>query len=392
MASPLVADLKSASLQTHLNIALKKLVESDKYQILKVSDQESSRIDHESEEFDRFTLTYTILDSTFKLSFLFDNTNPNAPPDIIFEDNTGFDKECEKSNILNINTIVSQWNINDEYCLMNLIQNIKNIFKEYHLNKALQLSIDRIDLEINTLLSVCENFNVMILPQEVPVYEKVRFIIPVEKKTPNGNMISINDTNDYVYGVMLVSDFIVDKTTNEVVSTSMDYIFSKKTKSIKRINKKLPKWETNKYLHEYMKETEYALNDVILFKTSDGSRKEFLTAILNEFNEYILEYDSLDYSYAAFYIKNPQDATDLQYNSIILYFSMNEDFPHHEPNVSIIIPYHERNQDYSIRHNIKYHFNKKFFTETPKRYQEAAALFKNYIISNIPQFIREYKR
>jgi len=55
---------------------------------------------------------------------------------------------------------------------------------------------------------------------------------------------------------------------------------------------------------------------------------------------------------------------------------MNEDFPHHEPNVSIIIPYHERNQDYSIRHNIKYHFNKKFFTETPKRYQEAAALFK----------------
>jgi len=81
----------------------------------------------------------------------------------------------------------------------------------------------------------------MILPQEVPVYEKVfcrllykfnkkrllkkkkiiiiiiwiidgryiiyiyilfkvRFIIPVEKKTPNGNMISINDTNDYVYG------------------------------------------------------------------------------------------------------------------------------------------------------------------------------------------------
>jgi len=38
---------------------------------------------------------------------------------------------------------------------------------------------------------------------------------------------------------MLVSDFIVDKTTNEVVSTSMDYIFSKKTKSIKRINKKV---------------------------------------------------------------------------------------------------------------------------------------------------------
>jgi len=69
MASPLVADLKSASLQTHLNIALKKLVESDKYQILKVSDQESSRIDHESEEFDRFTLTYTILDSTFKCNF-----------------------------------------------------------------------------------------------------------------------------------------------------------------------------------------------------------------------------------------------------------------------------------------------------------------------------------
>jgi len=67
MASPLVTDLKSVtSLQTYLNVAIQKLLETDKYQILKITDQESSRIDLDSENFDRFTLVYTISDTTFK--------------------------------------------------------------------------------------------------------------------------------------------------------------------------------------------------------------------------------------------------------------------------------------------------------------------------------------
>jgi len=67
MASPLVTELKSViSLQTYLNVAVKKLLETDKYQILKITDQHSSRIDQGEEDFDRFTLEYTILDTTFK--------------------------------------------------------------------------------------------------------------------------------------------------------------------------------------------------------------------------------------------------------------------------------------------------------------------------------------
>lgn len=69
MASPL-KDLKSeSSLQTYLNVALKKLIESDKYQILKVTNQESSRIDYENDLYDRFTLVYTIFDTSFKCNF-----------------------------------------------------------------------------------------------------------------------------------------------------------------------------------------------------------------------------------------------------------------------------------------------------------------------------------
>jgi len=389
MASPLKDSKSNTSLQNYLNIALKKLVESDKYQILKITNQQSSRIDFENDLFDRFTLVYTILDTTIELIFLFDINNPMEPPDIIFEDNIGFGKECEKSNILNINTIISKWNIKDEYCIINIVNNIKNAFKEYYLNKALQLNTNRIDFEINTLLNVCENYDILMLPHNNLIYDKIRFIIPLEKKKNSGNMITFDDENDYAYGVLLVSDFIVDRSSKEVVSNSMNYIFSKKTKTVKRINKKMPKWEMNCHLHEYMKETETTLDNVILLKIDDNSRKEFLTALLGEFNEYILEYDSLDYSYASFYIKNPKDASDLQYNSIILYFYINDEFPHHDPNVTIIVPYHERNPEYSIRHDIKYHFNKKLFTE--KRYQEAAALFKNYILSNITQFIREYK-
>jgi len=46
MASPLVTDLKSVTpLQTYLNVAIRNLLETDKYQILKVTNQESSRID-----------------------------------------------------------------------------------------------------------------------------------------------------------------------------------------------------------------------------------------------------------------------------------------------------------------------------------------------------------
>lgn len=41
------------------------------------------------------------------------------------------------------------------------------------MNKALQLNINRIDFEINTLLNVCENYDIFMLPHEVPVYEKV---------------------------------------------------------------------------------------------------------------------------------------------------------------------------------------------------------------------------
>ncbi len=68
MATPLVTELKSITpLQTYLNVAIRKLLESDKYQILKVTNQESSRIDCEDDEnFDRFTLVYTILDTTLK--------------------------------------------------------------------------------------------------------------------------------------------------------------------------------------------------------------------------------------------------------------------------------------------------------------------------------------
>jgi len=382
MASPFTELKSTVSLQTYLNVALKKLIETDKYQILKVENQESSRIDLEADNYDRFTLTYNILDTTISLTFLFDNNNPYDPPDIILEDNIGFDKECEKHNILDINSLISQWNIKDENCLLNLFNNLKNTFKEYNLNKALQLEIDRINFEINTLVSVCENYALMILPHEVPVYDKIRFIIPLEKK-------STSDPNDYIYGVLLVSDFIVDKTTKEVVNISMDYIFSKKTKNVKRINKKLPKWEMNIMLHEYIRDTENVLDNVILLKNNDSSRKELLTAVINELNEYILEYDSLDYTYAAFFIKHPKDAPDLQYNSVIIYFFISEDFPHHEPTVTLILPYNQRNPDHSIRHDLKYHFNKKFFSE--KRYQEAASLFKNYVITNIPQFIHVYK-
>jgi len=61
--------------------------------------------------------------------FLFDNNNPYTPPDIILDDNIGFDKECEKANVLNINSLVSQWNIKDENCLINFMNNFKNAFK-----------------------------------------------------------------------------------------------------------------------------------------------------------------------------------------------------------------------------------------------------------------------
>ncbi|OUM57416.1 hypothetical protein PIROE2DRAFT_17610, partial [Piromyces sp. E2] len=91
---------------------------------------------------------------------------------------------------------------------------------------------------------------------------------------------------------------------------------------------------------------------------------------------YLLEYDSLDFSYASFYIKHPKDASDLQANSIVLFFYVSDDFPHREPIVTIIVPYHQINPDRNTRHDIKYHFNKKLFTDNPKRYQEAAALFK----------------
>lgn len=63
------------------------------------------------------------------MSFLFDNNNLNAPPDIILDDNIGFDKECEKSNIINYSSIISQWNVKDENCLINIVNNIKNSFK-----------------------------------------------------------------------------------------------------------------------------------------------------------------------------------------------------------------------------------------------------------------------
>jgi len=76
--------------------------------------------------------------------------------------------------------------------------------------------------------------------------------------------------------VLLVSEFVVDKTSSEVVSSSIDYIFSNKTKTVKRINKKveyyyiiihlnviiliiyfhykkMPKWDGNTLLHEYLK-------------------------------------------------------------------------------------------------------------------------------------------
>ncbi|KAL6621730.1 hypothetical protein U3516DRAFT_795861 [Neocallimastix sp. 'constans'] len=390
MASPLDKDSKSVTLQSYLTLALKKLIENDKYQILKITNQTSSRIDLENDDYDRFTLVYTILDTKFELTFLFDTNDLTTPPDLILEDNIGFSKECEKSDILNINTIISNWNIKDDNCIINLIQKLKDSFKEYNLNKALQLNTTRIDYEINSLLNVCENYDIMVIPQDAPVYEKVRFIVPVEKK-PRDGVLNSDDPNNYIYGVLLVSDFIIDKPSREVASNSMEYIFSKKTKGVKRINKRLPKWELNKFLNEYMKETETNLDDAIVLKTSDNIRKEFLNALLNEFNDYILEYDALDYLYAAFYIKNPKDAPDLQYNSVVLFFYFNDDFPHHDPTITIIIPYHQRSPERSIRHDIKYHFNKKYFTETPKRYEEAAALFKNYILSNIPQFIREYK-
>jgi len=392
MASPLVTDLKSVtSLQTYLNVAIQKLLETDKYQILKITDQESSRIDLDSENFDRFTLVYTISDTTFKLSFLFDNNNLNAPPDIILDDNIGFDKECEKSNIINYSSIISQWNVKDENCLINIVNNIKNSFKDYELNKAIMLDIQRINFELNTLMSVCENYMIMIVPHDVAVYEKIRIIIPLEKKSNNGSIISFDDASDYIYGVLLVSEFVVDKTSSEVVSSSIDYIFSNKTKTVKRINKKMPKWDGNTLLHEYLKDTETALDNLILLKTNDNSRKEFMTALISEFNEYLLEYDSLDYSYASFYIKYPKDAPELQANSVVLFIYLTDDFPHHEPIITVIIPYHPMNPERGIRRDIKYHFNKKLFTETPKRYQEAASLFKNYIINNITQLIREYK-
>ncbi|ORX57219.1 hypothetical protein BCR36DRAFT_319420 [Piromyces finnis] len=392
MASPLVTDLKSViSLQTYLNIALKKLLESDKYQILKVTDQRSSRIDLEDEQYDIFTLVYTILDITFKITLLFDNKHPLLPPDIILEDTIGFDKECEKENILSLNSIIFQWNIKDENCLIILMNNLKKLFKEYQLNKAIKLNIPRINFELSTLMSVCNNFNIMMIPHEVSVYEKIKVIIPLEKKSNNNNLISFDDTNDYIYGVLLISEFLVDKSSNEVVSNSIDYIFSRKTKLIKRINKKMPKWEINISLHDYMKETEMKLDDIILLKTNDNIRREFVTAIISEFNEYLLEYDPLDFSYASFYIKHPKDGADLQANSIVLFFYVGDEFPQRDPVVTIIVPYHQVNPDRSTRHDIKYHFNKKYFTENPKRYQEAASLFKKYIINNITQFIREYK-
>jgi len=391
MASPLYMDLQSAtSLQTYLNVALRKFIEMDKYQILKVTNQQSSRIDLESDVFDRFTIAYSILNTTINLTFLFDNKNPTAPPDIILEDNIGFDKECEKSNILNINSLVSQWNIKDENCLINLMNKLKSAFKEHQLNKTIQLDIPRINFELNTLMSVCDNYSIIMIPHEVSVYDKIRIIIPVEKKKNTGKII-IEDDNDYIYGVLLVSEFVVDKLSKAVVSNSMEYIFSKKTKNVKRINKKMPKWEVNSYLHEYMKETETNLDNIILLKKYDNSRKEFLLAIISEFNEYLLEYDSLDYSYASFYIKHPLDAPDLQANSLVIFFYIDEDFPHHEPIVTIIVPYHQFNPEGNTRHDIKYHFNKKLLNDNSQRYQEAAALFKNYILNNIPQFIRIYK-
>jgi len=391
MASPLNTDLKSVTpLQTYLNIALKKFLETDKYQILKVTNQESSRIDLTTEEYDRFTIVYNILDTTIKLMFLFDNNNPLAPPDIILEDNIGFDKQCEKLNVIDINQYLSQWNVKDEYCIQNLVNNLINAFKEYNFNRTIQFDVPKLNFEINTLMNVCENYKIMILPHTITLYEKIRIIIPVEKKAKSST-ISVDDVNDYIYGVLLVCDYVIDISKKEVVSTSMDYVFSKKTKNVKRINKKLPKWDSNSHLFEYIEDVETSLDNTIVLKKSDNSRKEFLSAIISAFNEYLLEYDSFDYSYAAFYIKHPLDASDLQANSVVLYFYLTDDFPHHEPVVTIIIPYHQRNPEYNIRHDIKYHFSKKFFVDPPARYQEAAALFKNYVITNIPQFIREYK-
>ncbi|OUM57417.1 hypothetical protein PIROE2DRAFT_17611, partial [Piromyces sp. E2] len=136
-------------------------------------------------------------------SFLFDNNNPYAPPDVILDDTIGFDKECEKSNILNINTLVAQWNIKDENCLIIFMNNLKKAFKEYNLNKALQLNVSRIDFELNTLMSVCDNYTIMMIPHDVAVYEKIRVIIPVEKKPSSGNMIAFDD-DDYIYGVLWI--------------------------------------------------------------------------------------------------------------------------------------------------------------------------------------------
>jgi len=345
----------------------------------------------DNEQFDRFTLVYSISDTTFKVTFLFDNNNINAPPDIILDDNIGFDKECEKSNIINYNSIVSQWNVKDENCLINIMNNIKNLFKDYELNKAILLDVPRINFELNSLMSVCENYMIMMVPHDVAVYEKIRIVIPLEKKSNNGGAISFDNANDYIYGVLLMFEFVVDKTSSEVVSSSLDYIFSNKTKTVKRINKKMPKWDVNTCLHEYLQDTETTLDNLILLKINDNSRKEFMTAIISEFNEYLLEYDSLDYSYASFFIKYPKDGPELQANSVVLFMYLTDDFPHHEPIITVIIPYHQMNPERSIRHDIKYHFNKKLFTETPKRYQEAASLFKNYIIDNITQLIREYK-
>jgi len=66
MASPLDKDSKSVTLQSYLTLALKKLIENDKYQILKITNQTSSRIDLENDDYDRFTLVYTILDTKFE--------------------------------------------------------------------------------------------------------------------------------------------------------------------------------------------------------------------------------------------------------------------------------------------------------------------------------------
>jgi len=66
---------------------------------------------------------------TISVTFLFDTNDLTTPPDLILEDNIGFSKECEKSDILNINTIISNWNIKDDNCIINLIQKLKDSFK-----------------------------------------------------------------------------------------------------------------------------------------------------------------------------------------------------------------------------------------------------------------------